>query len=102
MSRYLNACNGDTRKAMTLYRLNLKLSQELFTIVSCYEVALRNAIDRHYSRLNGSDWLRDSAKPGGMLSGKRCGKTPHIISDALRKLTSYTHPKLIAEMDFGF
>lgn len=30
---------------MTLYRLNLRLSQEMFTIVSCLEVALRNAID---------------------------------------------------------
>lgn len=26
MSRYKQACGGDTRKAMTLYRLNLKLS----------------------------------------------------------------------------
>ena len=32
MSRYLTACSNDTRKAMTLYRLNLKLSQELFTM----------------------------------------------------------------------
>lgn len=34
MSRYLTAKNGDTRKAMTLYRLNLKLSQDFFTIIS--------------------------------------------------------------------
>lgn len=45
MGRYLSAVGGDTRKAMTLYRENLRLSQELFTIVSCFEVALRNAID---------------------------------------------------------
>ena len=36
MSRYLAACNGDTRKAMTLYRYNLRLPQEAFTIVSCF------------------------------------------------------------------
>lgn len=46
MERYLSACKGDTRKAMTLYRYNLLISQEMFTIVSCFEVALRNAIDR--------------------------------------------------------
>ncbi|MDE5641907.1 MAG: hypothetical protein K2I56_00275, partial [Muribaculaceae bacterium] len=46
MERYLTACGGDTRKAMTLYRYNLQISQEMFTIVSCFEVALRNAIDR--------------------------------------------------------
>lgn len=45
LQKYVDACNGDTRKAMTLYRLNLKASQEMFTVVSCFEVALRNAID---------------------------------------------------------
>ena len=31
MGRYLEACGGDTRKAMTLYRYNLHL-----TAVPCY------------------------------------------------------------------
>ena len=39
MQRYKDAANGDTRKAMALYRHNLRLSQEMFTIVSCFEVA---------------------------------------------------------------
>ena len=30
LNRYLNANAGNTKKAMTLYRLNLRLSQELF------------------------------------------------------------------------
>jgi len=47
MGRYLTACSNDSRKAMTLYRLNLRLSQVLFTIVSCFEVALRNAINSY-------------------------------------------------------
>jgi len=34
MKRYVTACNGDTRKAMTLYRYNLQISQEMFTIIS--------------------------------------------------------------------
>ena len=45
MHRYLIATKGNTTKAMTLYRDNLRLSQEVFTIVSCFEVTLRNAID---------------------------------------------------------
>ena len=43
MQRYKDAANGDTRKAMALYRYNLRLLQEMFTIVSCFEVTLRNA-----------------------------------------------------------
>lgn len=49
MNRYLLSVNRDTRKAQTLYRKNLKLSQEIFTIISCFEVALRNRIDVHYT-----------------------------------------------------
>jgi hypothetical protein len=45
MGRYLTACGGNTRDAMTLYRKNLKISQELFTVISCIEISLRNAID---------------------------------------------------------
>jgi transposase-like protein len=55
MNRYLHACNGNSRKAMTLYRKNLKLSQELFTIISCFEIALRNAVDVHYLNQFGND-----------------------------------------------
>ena len=65
-------------------------------------MALRNAIDAHYRLRHGVDWLRNSARPGGMFSNKKCGKTPYIISEGERKLTAYTHSKLVAEMDFGF
>ena len=102
MSRYVTACAGNTKKAMTLYRLNLRLSQELFTVISCFEVALRNAIDKQYTNTKGTDWLRNAAMPGGMYNNKHCGKTPYIISDATRHLPVYSHSKLLAEMDFGF
>ena len=57
MQRYKDAANGDTRKAMALYRYNLRLSQEMFTIVSCFEVALRNAIDSLLVPSLGENWL---------------------------------------------
>lgn len=66
LRRYLDACNNDTRKAMTLYRYNLRLSQEMFTILSCFEVTLRNAIDQHLRLSLGNDWLMDSFQVGGI------------------------------------
>ena len=36
MRKYVTACNGDTRRAMTLYRYNVKLSQEMFALVSYF------------------------------------------------------------------
>lgn len=103
VGRYVSACQGDTRKAMALYRLNLRLSQELFTVVSCFEIALRNAIDQHYLAQHGADWLRNAASPGGFFNNNACKVTADVVLEALRKLgRSYTHPKLIAELGFGF
>lgn len=104
MKRYLIACGGDTRKAMTLYRYNLQISQEMFTIVSCFEVALRNAIDRKLVKILGDDWLRNSIMPDGVFAVPILRKTHDIIAFAHRKLqqsNSYTHSKLLAEMEFG-
>ncbi len=88
---------------MTLYRKNLRLSQELFTIISCCEVALRNRINHQYTVQHGNDWLRDSAAAGGIFDSANCRHTKNIISIAVSKLSyHYTHAKLLAKMDFGF
>lgn len=104
MERYLRACAGDSRKAMTLYRYNLQISQEMFTIVSCFEVSLRNAIDSKLTETLGDEWLRNSIEANGVFSEPILRKTRDIITFAYRKLQQshcYTHSKLLAEMEFG-
>ena len=104
MSRYLNACGRDTRKAMTLYRLNLKLGEEMFTVLSCYEVALRNAIDRIMSECIGEDWIRDSIKSGGVFDNPKFHKTTRMMKKAYAELIAngkYTNSKMLAAMEFG-
>ncbi len=103
INRYFIACNYDKDKAMRLYRLNLKLSQEAFTIISCFEIALRNKIDYHYTSIYGMDWLKNSISQNGIFNNSKCIQTERIIIRSLNKLgNNYTHSKLIAEMDFGF
>lgn len=105
MRKYMQACNDDGRRAMTLYRHNLKLSQEMFTLISCFEVALRNRIDREMAKHFGCDWLRDLVLPGGAFYGNpRVDKTCKIITKAYRNLEesgTYSHSKLLSEMEFG-
>ncbi len=104
MSRYLNACGRDTRKAMTLYRLNLKLGEEMFTVLSCYEVALRNAIDRIMSECIGEDWIRDSIKSGGIFDNPKFHKTTRMMKKAYAELIAngkYSNSKMLAAMEFG-
>ncbi|MFY9309744.1 MAG: Abi family protein [Bacteroidia bacterium] len=103
MSRYLTACNGNTKKAMTLYRLNLQLSQELFTVISCFEITLRNSINKHCVATLGNDWLKDAVFPNGIFDNPNCALTAKSITEALRTLNrNYTHNKLVAELGFGF
>jgi hypothetical protein len=102
MNRYLLACGGNTRKAMTLYRKNLQLTQELFTVISCFEVALRNAIDATVSNSLGNDWLKNAAAVGGVFDTPKCRLTRDNINDAINKLHVYNHYKLVAELGFGF
>lgn len=103
MGRYITACAGDSRNAMTLYRKNLKLSQELFTIVSCLEIALRNKIDRLYLNHKGADWLLHASSAGGMFDTHNSRQTKNIILRCIAELGPlYTHAKLVAKMDFGF
>jgi len=103
MNRYRNSCNGDTRKTMTLYRLNLKLSQELFTIISCFEVALRNKINAHYSSTIGIHWLRNGAATGGIFDNRQCYLTATNINSAISSLGgNYSENKIVDELGFGF
>lgn len=103
LARYLGAMGNDSKKAMTLYRKNLRLSQELFTVISCFEITLRNEIDRIYSAGHGANWLRDSVAAGGMFNTNSCRHTKRIIDSAFNKVRhNYSQPKLLAEMEFGF
>lgn len=105
MRKYLVACNNDSRRAMTLYQRNLQLSQEMFTMISCFEVALRNRIDREMQLHWGSDWLRDFILDGGpFATDGRVEGTRKIIRkayDELMRTNTYSHSKLLSQMEFG-
>ena len=105
MRKYYVACGGNTAKAMTLYRYNLRLSQEMFVVVSCFEVALKNRIDAVMKAYLGNDWLRDLILPGGAwYYDRRIEKTRKIIENAyngLIKAGTYSNSKLLSEMEFG-
>lgn len=105
MTRYLDACNGDSRKAMTLYRYNLQLSQKMFTVVGCFEVALRNAIDRHISSGPlGDNWLRDAVMPGGIFDVASIRDSRRIIKSTYERINQnggYTKEGLISQLEFG-
>ena len=86
LNRYVMACYGDKRNAMTLYRYNLRLSQEMFTVICCFEVSLRNAIDSELVPQLGPEWLKDSVMPGGIFTLPYLSETHEKIFKRYEKL----------------
>lgn len=91
---YLEQCHNDKAKALVLYRYNIRLSMELFTVLGAVEVALRNRIDSVMSAEFGENWLKDSARPGGVFypSDKKYKLTEkqkkHLLQTAQRVKTA--------------
>lgn len=103
LDRYCIACHGNQQKAMTLYRKNLTVSQKLFTVISCFEISLRNAINRHCIAHHGPDWLRDAAATGGRFDNPHCIMSADIIREVLRSLGgAYANSKVVAGLGLGF
>lgn len=69
LSKYKNACGGNTVKALTLYRYNVRLCQKFYGVLSIFEIVLRNAINKHFSsHFNDADWIYHQLQNGGMLA----------------------------------
>jgi hypothetical protein len=101
--RYFSAC-GSKRRALMLYRANIKLSKELYGVIGVFEIVLRNSIDRHMTNKLGSEWLANAVQPGGYLEATAgCEVSYHAVQEAIQSLgIKYTHDKLLAQLTFGF
>ena len=112
LNRYLTAYNGDWKQAQRLYLANLRVSQELYAVISVFEVALRNAIDDHYKQRfmttdGSSEWLRTQSGVSGFLSNVALAKGGFQSRENVKKVIAnlgahYTHDKVVSELSFGF
>lgn len=104
LERYYFAMGKRKKKTMLLYNANLNLAKEIFVVISYFEVALRNAIDKCLSTQLGTDWLRDSAISGGRFDNKRSEHMCKVIYKRYSALLSegnYSHTKLLSSLEFG-
>jgi hypothetical protein len=99
LNKYLYACSGNKRKALTLYRANIKLSQRYYAMLGIFEVTFRNAINSHFmNKLIDADWLVSQASNGFL--NKYCET---ILSEKKRliRLGNYTNDRLVSTLSFG-
>ena len=101
--RYKNACKWNENEVIHLYMANLRLSQQLFGIISLFEVILRNRIDSHYKNRFEKNWLQNQCNLGGFFQVKGCETSRRKVLDVIFKLgANYTHDKTLSDMNFGF
>ena len=107
LQRYLDAVQ-DKEKALLLYAYNIQLSQQLFAVISMFEVILRNKINQCIQKhSNINNWLHQAVQKGGMFDTQSCKSSKDCIDEAISKLIkrnedSRLHDKLLAELNFGF
>ena len=99
LNKYRTACLGDEQKTLELYLLNVELAKDFHGLLGLFEIALRNAIDEHYSKhFNDINWLVNQAKKD-FFSKKR--NTVIVEFYKLTAIKAYTPSNLIAALSFG-
>lgn len=103
LNKYLVACGGNSVKALTLYRYNIKLCQKFYGILNIFEVVLRNAINNHYSVIfRDNEWIEHQFQAGGMIeSAPQKNEVLRIIS-TLRQNGKYSNDRVVSSVSFGF
>lgn len=101
MRKYLNACAGDKRKTMQLYRYNLRLCQRFYGALNLFEVMLRNAINEHYAAYYSDlDWIVNQADRGKLLEFNN--DEIRQTEAGYRKRGIYNNDKMVASLTMGF
>jgi len=99
--KYLNRCSNDYIKAIALYEVNTKLSQELYTILNHYEVALRNGINYHFTnKYHSPEWYNQWLLDSNFASYQHKILSTKQMIDRRRETPS--SGKVIAEFTLGF
>lgn len=101
MGKYANACSGDKRKTMLLYRYNLRLCQRFCGVLNLFEVILRNAINEHYrAYYSNPDWIVNQADTGKLLEFNM--DEIKQTEASYRRRGIYNNDKMVASLTMGF
>ena len=101
MRKYANACAGDKRKTMQLYRYNLRLCQKFYGILNVFEVVLRNAVNNHYiTYYSDSDWIVNQTKVGGLFAHEK--DEIKLTANDYKKRGIYNNDKMVSALTFGY
>jgi len=101
MAKYFSNYPNDEEKAILHYHINIELSESFYSILSIYEVALRNSLNRELSDHFGTeDWyLRLESIPGLRNLKGNINTAKKQIANRNENITGN---KVVAELTMGF
>lgn len=100
MSRYFKRYPSDDQKAIELYQLNIVLSESFYPLLSIFEIALRNSLNRELTLQYGVDWYRSISSVSGLRNlENNLNIAKHQI---LNRNETITADKVVAELTLGF
>ena len=101
MLKFFNHYPGDNEKAMKHYHANIALSEAFYPVLSVFEVALRNSINRELTTMfNSTEWyVHFQSTPGLRDLNKDISATQRQITKRGENITA---PKMVAELTLGF
>jgi len=109
LNRFLVACNSSPAKAQKLYGINLKVSQAVYPLLNLFEIFLRNAVNRQITDyFDDPDWIIN--QQNGFMNHPELARSGYFIKECvqraanviLKKSSTVTAGKIIAEQSFGF
>lgn len=109
LETYLNAANQDKEQALDLYKLNLRLSEALYPLLSILEITLRNRISSVLVQHFGESWFEGFE--GKWFDGQSLpppkknycyNEIQRVKNDLSGKIEKITSDRLTAELNFGF
>ena len=97
--RYLDWAGGDRAKAIELYTLNTRLSENFYTPLQALEVALRNRIHSVMTQARHEGWFHED---GMLLAEKQPDQLAQAIDDIQREGKEATPGRIVAALTFSF
>lgn len=101
MEKYFNHYPDDDERAILHYKSNIELSESFYPVLSMFEVALRNSLNRELTEHFGtSDWYLKIGSVNGLRNLKNSINTAkkHIAN----RDETITANKVVAELTLGF
>lgn len=95
--KYISASRLSSYQDFNEYQNNLLLSKEAYIPLSILEIALRNALNDHFSTCISQNWHQHPF----LAPGSR-NKITEAIDLLTKRKESITKEKIIAELNFGF